>query len=297
MLLPEFTYLSPGTLPEACSLLAQYGNEAAVLAGGTDLLVKMKERQLTPHYLIGLKNIDNLDFIKLDDNKRISIGAMTTLNTIAVSPIIRRKLTFLALTADNMANQQIRNMGTIGGNLCNAAPSADTAPPLIASGANAVLTSPHKTRTIALEEFFTAPGQTVRKADEVLGEIQIPVPPALWGGVYFKLSQRSKADIAAVGVAAAVTLSAEGKCTGCRIVLGAVAPTPLRAKRAEQFLLDKVITNDLIAETSHLAAEDARPISDVRSSAEYRQEMVAVLTRRALAGALEEARQHKDTSK
>lgn len=289
MPLPKFEYLTPKTLDEACSLLAKYKG-ARPLAGGTDILVKMKDRVVSPPYLVGLKNITGLDQISYDKAEGLKIGALATHRAVAGSAVVREKFDFLAQAADKVGTPQIRSMGTVGGNICNSSPAADTPQALIALGARVKLVGPKGERIIPLEEFFKGPGACVLGPGELLAEIQVPNMPPRSGGAYLKLTPRSAIDIATVGVAAFITLSSAGNCSDARIVLGAVAPTPLRARQAETEIKGKKLDDSLIGRAAQLAQQLARPISDVRSSAEYRKEMVAVLTRRALAQALEKAK-------
>jgi carbon-monoxide dehydrogenase medium subunit len=291
MSLPRFKYLAPKTIKEVCKLLSQYKGRVKIIAGGTDLLVKMKDRELTPQYLVGIKKIENLDYIHYNAVTGLSIGALTSHQSIANSPIVREKFPILAMAAAEIGTPQIRNMGTVGGNLCNAAPSADTASPLIAIGAMVKLVSSKRKRTIALEKFFTGPGETILKHNELLTEIQVPNLPPRTGGTYLKLFSRGAVDIATVGVAVMLTLGKNESCDRARIVLGAVAPTPLRAKRAEEVIEGKKIENGIVEKTAQAAVEEAQPISDVRSSAEYRREMVRVFTKQAIIQSLEQAKQ------
>lgn len=289
MRLPKFEYLDPKTIEEACSLLSQHGDKARLIAGGTDLLIIMKHKEVTPEYLVGLKGIPNLDSIDADA-EGVRIGALATLRSIGDSAVVRERFPFLADIAGKMATHQIRNMGTIGGNICNAAPSADTAPSLICLGAKAKLVGPKKERIVTVEEFFTGPGETVLKAGEILTEIQVPNQPAHTGGAYLRLTRLS-VDLAVVGVAALVTLEGKGGlCKEARIALGAVAPTPIRAKKAEGVITGKKIEDGLIEEAAQIASEEARPITDVRGSAPYRTDIVRVLTKRAIGQALEQAK-------
>ncbi len=290
MRLPRFDHLEPETIDEACSLLSKYKGKAKVIAGGTDLLISMKKRQISPQYVVNIKSIPDLDYIRYNQESGLKIGALATHQSIASSPIIKDKFGLLAIACNKIGTPQVRNMGTVGGNICMAAPSADTAPPLIALGARVKLVSSRGERIVALEEFLTGPGDTVLEADETLTEIQVPSLAPHAGGVYLRLSQRSTVDIAAVGVAASITLGEDEICSDAKIVLGAVAPTPIRAKRAEDAIKGKKIEDDLLEETARLASEEARPISDVRSSANYRKEMVRVLTKRAIMQALEQAK-------
>jgi carbon-monoxide dehydrogenase medium subunit len=287
MRLPRFEYLSPNTVQEACSLLAQHGDKAKLVAGGTDVLNQMKQRVLTPEYVIGIRAITDLDYIK-EDSDGIKIGALTTLATLLKSSLIQEKLPCLAEVPTKMATVQVRNMGTMVGNLCNAAPSADAAPILICLGAQAKITGPDGDRVVALEDFFTGPGQTVLGAGEILTEIQVPNQPANTGGSYFKMS-RVSVDLALVGVGVVLTMDGD-TCKDIKIALGAVAPTPIRAKKAEESIKGKKIDESLIEEAGKIASGEATPIDDVRASAFYRTEILNVYTKRAIRQALEQAK-------
>ncbi len=289
--LPELEYFAPKSVKEACSLLLQYDGKAKVMTGGTDLLVDMKYRRAAPQYLIGLRSVPDLDAITCSEAEGLRLGALATHQSIADSVIIKEKFGALAVACSKVGTPQIRGVATIGGNLCNAAPSADSAPPLIAFGAKVKLVSPGGERLILLEEFFTGPGEAVLQAGEILTEIQVPNLPPHTGGVYLKLPARGAVDIAAVGVAALITLNSDNEtCSDAKIVLDAVAPTPIRARKAEEILNGEKIADTLIQKAAQMASEEARPISDVRSSAEYRTEMVKVLTRHAIIQALEQAK-------
>lgn len=291
MRLPKFEYFEPKTAKEACSLLLQYKDKAKLIAGGTDLLPKMKNREIAPQYLIGLKGILHMNYIEHDKAQGLRMGALATLDTLKTSSLIRGEFGILAQAIDQMASRQIRSLATIGGNLCNAVPSADTAPALIVMGAKLKLMSPIGERVILLEEFFVGPGETVLSDDELLVELQVPNLPAHTGGVYIKHTLRRAMDLALVGVAAMIALdSADGVCKDIKIALGAVAPTPIRASKAESTLKGKSFEDKLIDRTAQAAAEEARPISDIRGSAEYRREMVRVLTRRAVSQAWKKAK-------
>lgn len=281
--LPRFDHLEPRTVEEVCSLLSKYKGEAKVIAGGTDLLPAMRNRKLTPGYIINIKPIANLDYIDYDDTEGLRIGVLATLRDIETSPVIREKFPMIANAACKIGTPQVRNAGTIGGNLCNAAPSADTAPPLIGLEARAKINGPNKERIIALEEFFTGPGQTVLQAGEILTEIQVPNPLPHTRGVYLKLPARSMVDLAVVGVAIVITLDNKEKTIAdAKIILGAVAPTPIRARQAEDIIKGKAISSELIEKAAEAAAEEAKPISDLRGSASYRKEMVKVLTKQGI---------------
>lgn len=281
--LPRFDHLESKTVEEACSLLSKYKGKAKVIAGGTDLLPAMRNREVTPAYIINVRSIPNLDYIRYTDAEGLKIGALATLYDIESSPIIREKFAMVADAASKIGTPQVRNMGTIGGNLCNAAPSADTAPPLIGLEAKAKINGPNGERVIALEEFFIGPGENALQADEILTEIQIPNPPPHTRGVYLKLPARTMVDLAVVGVAVVVTLDdKERSIVDAKIVLGAVAPTPVRARQAEDIIKSKAISRELIEKAAEAAAGEAKPISDLRGSASYRKEMVNTLTKRAI---------------
>lgn len=289
--LPEFEYLTPQNVKDVCSLLLQHAGKAKVMAGGTDLLVLMKNRSVTPQYVVALGNVPYIDGISFSEAKGLRLGTLATHQSIADSPVIKNRFGCLAEACSKVGTPQIRNMGTIGGNLCNGAPSADSAPPLIAFGALIKLINSGGERIIPLEDFFIGPGETAFATGEILTEIQVPCPPSHTGGVYLKLPARTAVDIAAVGVAALITLGLKNEiCSDIRIVLGAVAPTPIRAKMAEEIIKGKRIDDVLIKQAAQLASEEALPISDVRSSAEYRLEMVKVLTRTAINQAIEKAK-------
>ena len=286
-----FEYLEPQTIQEAMSLLSKYGNKAKVLAGGTDLVPLLKEKTIRPEYVISIGRIAGLDYIRLDGEKGLRIGALTTIRSIEQSPQLQPKYELICQAASQMASIAVRNVATVGGNLCNASPSADMATALIALSAKTKLVSPAGERIVPLEDFFTGPGATVLKTDELLTELQIPSPPAHTAGVYIKYSTRGGEELALIGVAALLTLSAgDGTCTDAKVALGAVAPTPIRARRAEGVLKGKKIEQGLIEEAARIASDESSPIDDIRGSAEYRREMLKVFARDAIRQAAELAK-------
>jgi carbon-monoxide dehydrogenase medium subunit len=204
---------------------------------------------------------------------------------IEISPLLTRKYPFLAQSAAEVGSIQIRNRATIGGNMANATPSADVAPSLIALNATAKIVGASGERTVAMEDFFRGPGQSVMTADEILTAITIPKTPARLVGEYMKFSPREMMDLAYVGVAVTYTLGEQERCEGVRIVLGAVAPTPIRARKAEAKVEGQILTEALADKAGQIAAEESKPISDVRSSADYRRAMVGAMTKRALLNA------------
>lgn len=285
MYLPDFEYYAPDSLGEACGVLARYGPRARVLAGGTDLLVKMKHDLLAPEVLVSLKNISQLTGIRYVQGRGVVIGSRVTHNELVNSRLLQGRYLSVCEAAHNMANNQVRNIGTIGGNLVNAVPSADLPPILIALGASVTLVGPGGSRELPLEEFFTGPNRSVIAGDEILSEITIPDQPTT-GSTYIKFGLRRSGALAVVGVAAAVTVDG-GKISEARIVLGAVSPVPLRARKSEDLVRGGAVSDELLEEAGRCAAGECSPISDIRGSEEYRRDMVRVFTRRALRRAID----------
>ncbi len=277
----KFNYLEPTTITEALSLLSRYNGKARVLAGGTDLMVQMRDKTIAPEYVVDIANVLGLDYISYDEKRGLRIGALTTLRTVERSEIIRRVYPVLSQAAGKVGSVAIRNMATIGGNLCNAAPSADTAPGLIGLSATVKIVGIKGEREVPAESFSTGPGCTICDTGELLTEIQVPIPASGTRGIYLKL-RRTAVDLALVGVAIVMVLEAEKVCREIKIVLGAVAPTPIRSRYAEEVLRGKKIEPALIEKAAQVACDEARPINDVRASAEYRKRMVGILVRRAL---------------
>lgn len=277
----DFEYFAPTSVEEAVALLGRYGREARVLAGGTDLLVRMKLGHWNPRYIVNIKRIPGLREIVHEVGTGLRIGALSTLTDLINSPEVEAVCPVVAQAARTMAGVQIRNLATVGGNLCNAAPSADLAPPLIALDAQAYLVGQGGERIVPLGDFFSGPGHTVLAEDEILTAVVVPRPSSHTRATYLKLEHRQAMDIAVAGVAVALT-TRHTLCDDVRIVLGAVAPTPMRAKRAEAVLRGQTITEERIEEAGRVAAEESKPIDDVRASAWYRREIVKVLTRRGI---------------
>lgn len=292
MSLSKFDYYSPGTVEEASRLLLDIGEGAFLLAGGTDLLVKCNHGMVHPKAVVSLNKITDLDTIRLDRKKGLTIGAGARLADVEEHRDIKRHYPAVAYAASQTANTQIRNMGTVAGNLCNAAPSAENAPTLMAMNAKVVLVGKNGQRRLALEDFFKGPGLTAIEPGEVLTAIFVPVPPAKSGTSYQHISARGRVDISAVCVGAMMVLNGN-QCEEVRIVLGAVAPVPMRAKKAEKILKGQKAGQDLIEKAADQASRECKPITDVRASAAYRKSMVRVLTKRALNEALERARKAK----
>jgi len=277
-----FSYFFPRTLKEAIELLTKHGPEAKLLAGGTDLLVEMKEGILAPQYVIDLKAIPELNQIKLE-NQYLKIGALATVHEVEVNPLVLKQAGILAQAASLLGSLQIRNKGTIGGNLCHASPAADLAPPLLALEGRVGMVGKNGKRMVDLENFFVGPGITTLKSDEILTEIQVPNLPLGTRGIYLKFSPRKAMDLALVGVAVLITPDVSNQiCNRARIALGAVAPTPSRARRAERVLEGKRLERELLHEVSDLAAEESKPVSDIRGSAWYRKEILKILVEQGI---------------
>ena len=280
-----FDFYQPTTLAEASRLLKDNGPGGRFLAGGTDLIIAIKEKGLIPKYVVDLKKVPGLSGIRENGDGSITIGALTTMRAIETDSLLYKKYPFLCQSAAEVGSIQIRNRATVGGNMANATPSADVAPSLIALNATAKISDSGGERIVPLEKFFRGPGQSIMSPVEILTEITIPKTSPQLVGEYIKFSPRDMMDLAYIGVAVAYNLGRDKKCDGVRIVLGAVAPTPIRAKNSEALLEGKVLTEELAAKVGDAAARESKPISDVRSSADYRRAMVGIMTKRALLNA------------
>ncbi len=276
-----FEYFRPGSVEEAVSLLFEHGPQMNVLAGGTDLLVKIKHKAIHVSKVMDITGIDDLRILN-EDNQDLIIGAAITQNEIVRHPIVAQKYTALKEGAGQLGSRQVRNLATVVGNICNASPSAETAPALLVYEAKVTAVSCRDSREIAIKDFFAGPGKNSLAPGELVTKLSLPAEPARSGSAYIKLSPRRAMDTAVVGVAAYVRLDSAGKCTICRIAMGAVAPTPVRAFQAEQAVIGAELTREVLAEAGRIAAEEVRPISDIRASADYRRQMVEVITRRVL---------------
>jgi aerobic carbon-monoxide dehydrogenase medium subunit len=284
----RFELALPRSVDECVALLAERAGDAKVVAGGTDLLPQLKNGVLKPPCVIDLSGVAALRTLQSANGHGLRIGAAVTARTIERDPHVRGTYSALAESGALVGSVQIRNLATVGGNLCNAAPSADMAPPLLALDAEAIIVGPRGQRRVPLASFFLGVRQTVLANDELLVEILVPSPGPRSGGQYLRHTPRRELDIAVVGVASQITLT-DGVCGSARIALAAVAPTPVRALAAEQSLAGQAITPELIDRAATLAVEAARPISDQRGSTDFRRHLVRVLTRRTLATALARA--------
>ncbi len=282
-----FRYFEVGTVSEAVGILAREGVGAYPLAGGTDLLVRMKRGDLAPGALVNLKRIAGLDGIEREPGGGVRLGALAVISAIEHSPLVRTSHPVLAEAAGVLGSPSIRNLGTLGGNIGRASPASDMAPSLIILRARMLVEGPQGKRELEVGEFFKGPGETVLSSGELITSFLLPDMASGSGAAYERIGRREGVDCALAGVAALVTLS--GKDHGLKdagVALAAVAPVPLRAKRAEEVLLSGSLTEERMKEAARAAAADCLPISDMRASGSYRKEMVQVLTYRALARAL-----------
>lgn len=284
----RFDMVLPTTVEECLRALAERGPDARVVAGGTDLLPQLKNGVLRTECVIDLTGVSQLGQLARANGSGLRIGAAVTARTLERDHGVNAAYPAIAESGALVGSVQVRNLATLGGNLCNAAPSADMAPPLLALDAEAVIAGPQGTRRVPFASFFLGVRRTVLAPGELLVEIAVPHPGAHSGGNYRRHTPRRELDIAVVGVASQLTLS-KGICTKARIALAAVAPTPVRATGAERLLEGHPVTTELIERAARAAVEAARPISDQRGSADFRRHLVQVLTRRTLTTALARA--------
>jgi carbon-monoxide dehydrogenase medium subunit len=283
--LKRFKYYAPSTIEEAAEVVAEQGKGAKVLAGGTDLISMMKLRLVMPESIVSLNRIEGLDYIRKADGA-LRIGALTTIGQILTSDLIRKKFASIYETSLGFATPQVRNMATIGGNICRSSPCANTPPPLMTLGAKVVLVGTKGKRVISLEDFITGPGENVLDG-EILTETIVPIPNKKSGAAFMQLT-RNTADLSKINCAANITIS-NGACEDIRIVLGSVSDKPVRARATEQLIMGERITDEILATAARKAVEDISPISDARSSAEYRRQVSRVLVARTIRQAIERA--------
>ncbi|HEY2017899.1 MAG TPA: xanthine dehydrogenase family protein subunit M [Bryobacteraceae bacterium] len=284
-----FDYAAPKSLDEAVALMAAHPG-ARPLAGGTDLLVQMRSGRKEPGYVVDVKHVPELNEIAYDPAAGLTLGAAVPCYRIYASASVARAYKSLAEVAALIGGTQIQGRASIGGNLCNAAPSADSVPLLIALGATCRITGPTGTRDVAVEDFCTAPGRTVLEAGELLVSIHLPPPAPDSGARYLRFIPRNEMDIAVAGAGVQVVMD-NGRFRSARIALASVAPTPLFVREAGDSLAGQAVSAASLAEAVDLARRAARPITDMRGTAEYRRHLCGVLTRRALEAAIEVARE------
>jgi CO/xanthine dehydrogenase FAD-binding subunit len=273
-------YAVPASLSEALEIKRRLGADARVIAGGTDLILRMRDRVFSPKLLVDLRQL-SLDNISINSGG-LQLGTSVNLERILNDAGIAEFYPALAESCRPFAGPPIRNRATVGGNIVNASPAADLVPALMAYDASIVLLSPGGERVILLQDFFTGPGRTVMTEEEILTEVRLPPMPAATAAWFIKLGQRRSMAISIVNLCARLTLAGDGVVTAARIVLGAVAPTPLRAIAAETLLTGNELSAELLDQAALQAGRETSPISDVRASSDYRTRMTGVLVRRAL---------------
>ena len=274
-------YFRPASLKETFHLLTSYSGSAKILAGGTDLLIQQALEWSSEIVVISLRDIEDFRQIKQAEEGDIFVGAMMRHADVAQSPLVNQHFPALAKASHWVGSPSIRSLATIGGNICNASPSADTAPPLLAYDARVIIVSPSGEKVFGLEDFFTGPSTNVLKRGEILkGFVLTPKPG--WVADYEKLGLRKAMEIAIVNVCVAMAVDEHKRCFGIRIALGAVAQTPILAKKAESILKDKRVTPELIQKCADVAVEETKPISDIRASADYRKKMVHFLVKKII---------------
>ena len=285
-----FEYLKPKSIDEAISLHQSHGEKARYVAGGTDVMVKIKEGKIGPRYLISLRHIQGLDRMTYEDGV-LRIGALATHRALEQSGIIKKEFPILTDAVTNIGSVQIRNVATIGGNVVNAVPSADGAIPLMTLGANVRMRGPKGERTMPLEDFFIGPGQTLLEPGEIVLDFWVPKLPPRTGGAYWKHTRRAAMELPILGVAVLMSLEKDMKtCAGARIGLGVLAPTPMRARGAEAILKGKKVNDAVLRKAAKTAAEECKARDSVRGEAWYRRAMVEVLVPRMARVAMERAK-------
>jgi CO/xanthine dehydrogenase FAD-binding subunit len=277
----DFEYLPATTVEEALDLLSQHkDDDYKIIAGGQSLNTAMKHRLIAPEFIIDIKGLSDLDYIKFDDQEGLKIGALATHRSLEKSPIVREKYPVLCEMEENVASVETRNWGTVAGDLCNADPAVDPGPPLIALDAKMKVASKDEERTVDAEEFALDFFETVVQPGEMLTEIQIPVLPPNTGAYFTKYSQ-IHGDYALASVAVSITLDKKKEaCTNARIGLGGVGVKPIRAKKAEEVLKGKKITEALLAEAAEVAKTEISPVSGIEGSADYKRELAGTLLKR-----------------
>ena len=273
----RFEYTEPQTIEEAALLLSSEGLKNRIIAGGTDILVKIHDRVVAVDRLISLAKIPGLCFIDSTEDQ-VRVGAMTRLAALERSALVQQSLPVLYDGVKDLGSVQIRNVATVGGNICNAVPSADTIPPLLALGAEVSYWSSGQVKTRPLSEFFVGPGETLLGRGDILVDVRFKRPPLRASGYYLKLSRRKGMDIPLLGIAVQVKVSGNGSfCEDIRIALGVAGPTPLRAERAEGLLRGERLTDELLRLAGEVASQDAKPRDSFRCNAEYRRAMIKTL--------------------
>lgn len=287
--IPHFSHHRPESLSEALELLEQYGAAAAILAGGTEVIPGLRKGRFDVGHIISINEIKELRLVEQSNNAELIIGAGVRICEVAEQPSVKLTYPALANACTVMATTQIRNMGTVVGNIANASPCADTAGPLLVYDATAVVEALGKKRLVPLDKIFVSAKKTVLDANEMVTSIRVPAPPSRSGSGYHRLSARSVVDMAAASATAFLSLDPAGLIDQARLALGAVAPTPVRCPHAEKILVGERPDTDLLKRAALATLRSASPIDDVRATAKYRSAIVPVLARRALEQALTRA--------
>ena len=274
--LPRFEYLAPKSIEEAVSMLKEHKGEARIMSGGTIVIHNMKERVGVRKYLVGLKAIPNLDFVTFDKARGLTIGCMASLQSVADSPVVKERFQNLAVACGKLGTPQIRNMGTLGGNVCCKFPTAEAVPALVALEAEAKITTASGDKTVAVEDLYKE-----LKGTELVTEIHVPIPPLGAKGSYQKYTIREGMDYATVCAAVQMTLT-NGSCQDIRIVLGGATLPSMRSKRAEETIMGQSLTDSVVEKAAQAASEDAKTASDIYFSAEYKKELLKGIVKRAI---------------
>ena len=285
-------YASPSSLSEAVDLLAQHGDRARILAGGTDIIVQLRTGRRTPDLLIDAKTIPELNEMTYDPSAGLTLGATVSCYQIYGDKAVSKAYPGLIDSASLIGGTQIQGRASIGGNLCNAVPSADSVPGLIAMGVSCKITGPNGTREVPVEDFCTAPGKNVMQPNELLVSLHFPPPKPNFGVNYIRFIPRNEMDIAVAGVGVSVELD-NNTFKSARIAMAAVAPTPLFVKEAGDALVGKPVNEESVQLAANIASDAAKPITDMRGTIEYRKHLCEVLSRRALNTAIERAKEAK----
>ena len=284
----SFEYYSPQTLDEAVALLQKLGPEAKLLSGGQSLIPMMKLRLVSPEYIVDINRIPGLDYISETDGQ-LRIGALAREHQLESSESVQSKFPILADTAKVIADPLVRSQATVCGNLAHGDPANDHPATMLALGATVVATGPNGQREIPIEDFFPGLFTTALEPEEILTEIRVPVPPPRSGGAYLKL-ERKVGDFATAGVAVQITLDDAGVCTRAGLGLTNVGMTPIKAKQTEAFLTGKKLDESTAQQAAEMAASESQPMDDIRGSADYKRDLIRVLTARALTRALDRAK-------
>ena len=288
-MISDFTYLKPGSVKEALQMLAQHQDECKIICGGQSLLIILRQGLVTPENVIDIKGLDKLNYITYDAKGGLKMGATTTHRAIEKSKVIKEKYPVLVEMEEKLASIQVRNWGTIGGNLAHADAAGDPAPVLTAMGGSVKVGSASGERTIPLDDFYTDLFETAMKKDEMILEVQVPPRPARSATKYQKFNLLDS-DQGIVAVAATITLKGDGSCQDARIVLGNAAATTIRAKKAEKVLIGSKFSDAVFEKAGAAAAAECEPVADIHASEEYRRHLVGVLTKRMAKAAWEQAK-------